>query len=103
MGPSGCGKTTLLDTLAGRMKQIKMSGSVHLDGRPATNEGRRQVMSYVASDEALMGVFTASETIVSAICFHYGYSLSVSERRDLAQRCALSQAPTHIPVLCCPH
>ena len=72
MGRSGSGKTTLLNSLSGRTHANKLEGVVKFDGKLLNWKERKKLMSYVAQEDTLMGVFTVKETLWYAAAFHYG-------------------------------
>jgi ABC-type multidrug transport system ATPase subunit len=52
-----------------------LTGKILFNGRTERSRGRRQLMSYVAQEDALMGSFTVSETLWFAARFYYGYNV----------------------------
>jgi len=77
MGPSGSGKTTLLDAVSGRTRKDKVSGTVSFNGRadlPFVQ--RNRLLSYVAQEDSLLGVFTVAESVRFAVRFYHGYGTS---------------------------
>ena len=74
MGPSGSGKTTLLDAVSGRTKKDKVSGTVSFNGRADIPFAQRnRLLSYVAQEDSLLGVFTVAESLRFAVRFYHGY------------------------------
>ena len=75
MGPSGSGKTSLLDALAKRLRSsgATLSGNVLFNGRRVRGTRRRELLSYVAQEDTLMGVFTVRETLWYAARLFFGY------------------------------
>jgi ABC-type multidrug transport system ATPase subunit len=75
MGPSGSGKTTLLDALSGRIKEHKVKGTVHFNGRSDVSYAQRsRLLSYVPQEDSLLGAFTVAESLRFARRFYHGYS-----------------------------
>uniref|UniRef100_A0A7S4HE97 ABC transporter domain-containing protein n=1 Tax=Prymnesium polylepis TaxID=72548 RepID=A0A7S4HE97_9EUKA len=74
MGPSGSGKTTMLDALSGRTVPSKVSGEVLFNGRAIPSWQRRNILSYVAQEDSLLGVFSVAETLRFATRFYHGYT-----------------------------
>lgn len=81
MGPSGSGKTSLLDVLTSRIrsKTAGLTGSILFNGKKERRYQRRRLMSYVAQEDSLMGIFSARETLWYAARFHYGYGTNDAE------------------------
>merc|ERR1712232_728487 len=93
MGPSGSGKTTLLDAIAGRTKPHKISGTVAFNGD--VHARRSQLLSYVAQEDSLLGVFTVAESLRFAARFYHGYGSSTqldSLEKDILKLVGLESA-----------
>jgi ABC-type multidrug transport system ATPase subunit len=75
MGPSGCGKSSLLDVLAGRIKQRFLSGTLTINGSPINFKSLKKdagrncqlrfltTLAYVTQDDTLSGVLTVYENL----------------------------------------
>ena len=80
MGPSGSGKTTLLDAVSGRTKKDKVRGTVSFNGRADIPFAQRnRLLSYVAQEDSLLGVFTVAESLRFAVRFYHGYGTADTE------------------------
>eukprot|EP00210_Caulerpa_lentillifera_P005025 g4799.t1 len=64
MGPSGAGKTTLIDILAGRKRDIGVSGDIRINGESTTARLIRRLSGYVLQDNVLPGTPTVFEHIM---------------------------------------
>ena len=84
MGPSGSGKTTLLDAVSGRTKKDKVSGTVSFNGRADIPFAQRnRLLSYVAQEDSLLGVFTVAESLRFAVRFYHGYGTADTEALEV--------------------
>ena len=61
MGPSGAGKTSLLDVLAGRKNQGRITGSICLNGLELNPAQLRNISGYVVQEDILPGMLTVLE------------------------------------------
>jgi len=68
LGPSGCGKTSLLNILAGRVRQggrssAVISGEIKVNGKAVQTSNYQQLFGYVMQDDALLGTMTPREVL----------------------------------------
>eukprot|EP00741_Cyanophora_paradoxa_P013408 tig00020685_g12947.t1 len=88
MGPSGSGKSSLLDVIAGRTAEGRVTGSVLLNGEPLVGPGYRNTrllrgaLSYVTQDDVLLEHLTVRET------FEFSARLTLAASCSDAQRSA---------------
>ena len=64
LGPSGAGKTTLIDVLAGAVREhgaLEVTGSVHLRGHALGLRERREQAAYIHQEDVLLGTATVRE------------------------------------------
>lgn len=66
VGPSGAGKTTLLNCLAFRARAGNRTGTVALNGQPASFKAMRSVCNYVMTDGRMLPYLTVQETLMIA-------------------------------------
>ena len=87
MGPSGSGKTTLLDAVSGRTRKDKVRGTVFFNGRADIPFAQRnRLLSYVAQEDSLLGVFTVAESLRFAVRFYHGYASVDTEELEAEDR-----------------
>ncbi|KAJ2784613.1 hypothetical protein H4R18_000992 [Coemansia javaensis] len=67
LGPSGSGKTTLLNLLAGYESSGTATGSIWVNGRPATGASMRLLAGYVSQDDVILPTQTVREAIEMSI------------------------------------
>jgi ABC-type multidrug transport system ATPase subunit len=79
MGSSGSGKSSFLDLLANRVQQSKTSGEILFNGKSASSDTRKRLVSYVAQEDTLLGQLSVEETLGFAARFHFGFTLSQAE------------------------
>lgn len=65
LGPSGSGKTTLLKVLGGRLKSVKVEGTVLYNNEPYSKFVKRRT-GFVTQDDVLFPNLTVKETLVYA-------------------------------------
>ncbi|KAF9232949.1 hypothetical protein BU15DRAFT_90525 [Melanogaster broomeanus] len=80
MGASGSGKSSLLDILAHRSKFGTVTGSILINGRPATSSQVRQVSGYVDQEDTLMGTLTVYETVLYSALLRLPRGMSEEEK-----------------------
>ncbi|KIK89135.1 hypothetical protein PAXRUDRAFT_831789 [Paxillus rubicundulus Ve08.2h10] len=80
MGASGSGKSSLLDILAHRSKLGIVTGSILINGRPATPSQVRQVSGYVDQEDTLMGTLTVYETVLYSALLRLPRDMSEEEK-----------------------
>ncbi|KIJ06787.1 hypothetical protein PAXINDRAFT_91484, partial [Paxillus involutus ATCC 200175] len=80
MGASGSGKSSLLDILAHRSKLGIVTGSILINGRPATSSQVRQVSGYVDQEDTLMGTLTVYETVLYSALLRLPRDMSEEEK-----------------------
>ena len=71
----------MLDIIAHRIRGSKGSsvkGRVFFNGKREKGRARRKLLSYVAQEDTLLGVFTVSETLWFAARFFYGYNVDTT-------------------------
>eukprot|EP00750_Incisomonas_marina_P029219 INCI7075.2.p1 GENE.INCI7075.2~~INCI7075.2.p1 ORF type:complete len:615 (-),score=95.06 INCI7075.2:145-1989(-) len=67
IGPSGCGKTTLIDALAGAVREggkLQVTGEVNLRGQALDLRARQRVSAYIQQDDVLPPTATVLEYLV---------------------------------------
>ncbi|PVU94544.1 hypothetical protein BB561_002487 [Smittium simulii] len=69
IGSSGAGKTTLLNTLAGRIKDGKLSGEISFNGKKRVRSSFKKDAAYVEQDDLLFPDLTVRETLENAAAF----------------------------------
>ncbi|KAJ2617517.1 hypothetical protein H4S08_000265 [Coemansia sp. RSA 1365] len=67
LGPSGSGKTTLLNLLAGTESSGTTTGSIWVNGRPASGASLRLLAGFVHQDDVILSTQTVSEAITMSI------------------------------------
>ncbi|PIA15045.1 hypothetical protein COEREDRAFT_75456 [Coemansia reversa NRRL 1564] len=67
LGPSGSGKTTLLNLLAGTESSGTTTGSIWVNGRPASGVSLRLLAGFVHQDDVILSTQTVSEAITMSI------------------------------------
>ncbi|GLC73199.1 hypothetical protein PLESTF_001346200 [Pleodorina starrii] len=81
MGPSGSGKTSLLSVLGGRApSQVRVSGSVTVDGAPLSKAMRRKI-GFVLQDDVLYETLTVHETLLYAGLLRLPRGMAAEEKR----------------------
>mmetsp|Transcript_121378 Transcript_121378/g.348777 ORF Transcript_121378/g.348777 Transcript_121378/m.348777 type:complete len:628 (+) Transcript_121378:79-1962(+) len=68
LGPSGCGKTSMLNILAGRVRQggrskADIAGEIRVNGKVIQPSKYQQIFGYVMQDDALLGTMTPREVL----------------------------------------
>ncbi|PRP87833.1 hypothetical protein PROFUN_04307 [Planoprotostelium fungivorum] len=63
MGPSGSGKTTLMNVLANRVRGVKITGEIRINGHKVSSSLLKKVSGYVMQDDLLFEHLTVEETM----------------------------------------
>lgn len=93
MGPSGAGKTTLIDILAGRKRDMGVSGDIRINGVSTTARMIRRLSGYVLQDNVLPG----TPTVFEHIMFHAQLRIPLPNSMTQKQReRRLKSKVTHI-------
>eukprot|EP01117_Protostelium_nocturnum_P010633 TRINITY_DN382_c0_g1_i1.p1 TRINITY_DN382_c0_g1~~TRINITY_DN382_c0_g1_i1.p1 ORF type:complete len:613 (+),score=171.42 TRINITY_DN382_c0_g1_i1:131-1969(+) len=90
MGPSGSGKTTLMNVLANRVKGVKITGDMRINGLPVTSSLLKKVSGYVMQDDLLFEHLTVEETMNYAAGMRLPKEMSADEKKKRVDD-ALSQ------------
>lgn len=90
MGPSGSGKTTLMNVLANRVRGVKITGEIRLDGMEVTSNLLKKVSGYVMQDDLLFEHLTVEETMNYAAGMRLPKEMSPDEKKKRVDS-ALSQ------------
>ncbi|KAK9796982.1 hypothetical protein WJX73_006588 [Symbiochloris irregularis] len=64
VGPANCGKHLLLDVLAGRTREGRLTGAVLYAGKPVTAELLQRCVGFVGADDSLLGTLTVFEMLM---------------------------------------
>eukprot|EP00897_Mesotaenium_endlicherianum_P005310 jgi/Mesen1/4807/ME000243S03983 len=80
IGPSGAGKSTLLDTLAGRIHQNSLEGTVLLNNSSDIKQIKR-ISAYVHQDDQLFAMLTVWETLMFSAGVRLPASVTPAEKR----------------------
>eukprot|EP01119_Soliformovum_irregulare_P025420 TRINITY_DN9410_c0_g1_i1.p1 TRINITY_DN9410_c0_g1~~TRINITY_DN9410_c0_g1_i1.p1 ORF type:complete len:618 (-),score=179.97 TRINITY_DN9410_c0_g1_i1:44-1897(-) len=82
MGPSGSGKTTLMNVLANRVKGVKITGDIRINGLEVTNALLKAISGYVMQDDLLFGHLTVEETLNYAAGLRLPKEMSEQEKKE---------------------
>ncbi|KAJ1961547.1 hypothetical protein GGI12_003187 [Dipsacomyces acuminosporus] len=84
LGPSGSGKTTLLNLLSGQALSGTYTGSIWVNGRPATGSSLRQLAGYVHQDDVILATQTVQEAIEMSTVLRPAPDLAAGNASDEA-------------------
>ena len=88
MGSSGAGKTSLLDVLAGRKYQGRITGTIYVNGRAMTGRQMREVSGYVVQEDILPSMLTVIEHLKFHAHLRLGSRVSAQAKTDRAYEIA---------------
>jgi len=90
MGPSGSGKTTLMNVLANRVRGVKISGELRINGLEVTSSLLKKLSGYVMQDDLLFAHLSVEETLNYAAGLRLPKKMSAEEKQKRVED-ALSQ------------
>lgn len=82
MGPSGSGKTTLMNVLANRVRGVKITGEIRINGLEVTSSMLKQISGYVMQDDLLFGHLSVEETLNYAAGLRLPKEMSAEEKKE---------------------
>lgn len=98
MGPSGAGKTTMLNLLAGRAYNQKISGEVLINGKEVPQKDYKQFTGFVTQDDVMHTFLTVKETIDFSATMRLPKAMS---SKDKAER--VKETITQLGLNTCKH
>ncbi|KAK6979233.1 ATP-binding cassette sub- G member 2 [Biomphalaria glabrata] len=81
LGPTGSGKSSLLDILAGRKDNQRISGQLLLNGKPVPTNFKCMV-GYVVQDDVVMGTLSVRENLTFSAALRLRASIKAAERKE---------------------
>lgn len=89
LGPSGSGKTSLLNILAGRIRNkgnaCRITGSITCDGEPIHGHELRKRIAYVMQQDLLMPTHTPREALMFSAMMRLPSSVTISEKSGMVE------------------
>eukprot|EP01103_Thecamoeba_quadrilineata_P010903 TRINITY_DN2481_c0_g1_i2.p1 TRINITY_DN2481_c0_g1~~TRINITY_DN2481_c0_g1_i2.p1 ORF type:complete len:542 (+),score=70.89 TRINITY_DN2481_c0_g1_i2:28-1653(+) len=82
IGSTGAGKSSLLDILANRSKQGRISGNIVANGGPVNPKSFKRISGYVTQDDCLLGTQTVEESFDFVANLKLPATNSKGDRRD---------------------
>ncbi|POM81575.1 ABC Superfamily [Phytophthora palmivora] len=87
MGSSGAGKTTLMDVIAGRKTEGKITGQILLNGHPATDIAIRRSTGYCEQMDIHSEASTIREALTFSAFLRQGADMPDSHKYDSVNEC----------------